>query len=64
MDPNNSLIKMSYDINNRVTFDQIHNNLNETKFYIEKLLSLERRFNIEVFSVTSLFDTTSSERIF
>ena len=27
---------MSYDIYNIVTIDQIHNNFNQTKFYIEK----------------------------
>ena len=32
----NSLIKILYDIYNRVTIDQIHKNFNQTNFYIEK----------------------------
>ena len=28
---------MSYDIYNKVTIDQIHNNFNQTKFFIEKI---------------------------
>ena len=35
-EPNNSLIKISYDIYNRVTINQIHNNFNQNKFLCRK----------------------------
>ena len=41
---------MTYDIYNKVTFNQIHNNFNQTKFYIEKVTIIIKEIDTEAFS--------------